>query len=139
MASTKPSSRPKLGRVCKRPCVATGGAARIAALADGGQHYDHGVPGGRVILDDRDKSGSIHAGHLVIDDRNGVRVAFQERSLECAERLFSRSAASIAHTPTHHLFMKDPAIHFVIVHDEDARATQLFERDGRHVGLGIEL
>ena len=49
MASTKPSLRPRLGRACKRPCIATGGAAGLVnARAAGRASSVHRVqPRGR--------------------------------------------------------------------------------------------
>ena len=81
----------------------------------------------------------IHTRHLVIDDGNGVWVPFQARGLKRAERFFSRSAASVAHAPAHHLLLQEPAIHFVIVYDEHAHAPRFVHRDASRDRLGVEL
>jgi len=87
-------------------------------------------PGGRIRFDLLGQRGSVHTRHLIVEDREVVGIAALPGRMQTLQGLLPGTEASVAHAPACNLFMQHAPVHFVVVHDERAQASQVGQRNG---------
>src|ERR1035437_4115326 len=85
----------------------------------------HRVTDSIVVLDGGGQGGPVHAGHLIVEEREVVGIVGGSGLAQGLYYLLAGSQRSVAHAPTDNLLVKHAPAYLVVVDDEDSQVPQV--------------